>query len=113
MQNSRDKYIPALGYSWLTSLYDPVVGWTIRESAFKTDLLQQANIRSCDRVLDLGCGTATLTIAIKQAHPKAEIVELDCDPTIIKQARTKAQKSGTNIALAQGFSYDLPYDDNR
>ncbi|KRI69652.1 hypothetical protein APC61_19605 [Acinetobacter baumannii] len=36
-------YIPALGYQWLTKLYDPIVRWTMRESAFKRELVKQVN----------------------------------------------------------------------
>jgi hypothetical protein len=35
-------YIPALGYHWLTGLYDPVMRVTTREAAFKQALLDQA-----------------------------------------------------------------------
>ena len=31
------------------------------------------------RVLDLGCGMATLMIQIKRAHPEAEVVGIDVD----------------------------------
>jgi hypothetical protein len=40
-----DRYIPALGFGWLTSLYDPVVRWTTREKAFKSELLRQADLQ--------------------------------------------------------------------
>lgn len=58
----REHYTPALRFGWLTSLYDPVIGWTMREAAFKRRLVGKAGIKPSHRVLDLGCGTATLTI---------------------------------------------------
>ena len=35
-----DKYIPALRFDWLTTIYDPIVRLTTRETAFKTALIK-------------------------------------------------------------------------
>lgn len=67
-----DRYIPALRFEWLSTLYDPVM-LLMRESTFKRTLVEQANIKNGYRLLDLGCGTATLTILIKKAHPGTEV----------------------------------------
>ncbi len=111
MSGKDERYIPALSYDWLTFLYDPVVRLTTREVAFKTALLTQAMIQPGQRVLDLGCGTATLTIAIKQAHPQATVIGIDGDPAILRQARAKAGRNGAEIQLDRGMSYELPYTD--
>ena len=63
------------------------------------------------RVLDLGCGTATLTLMVKSAHPEAEIVGLDGDPKVLALAQAKADRQGLEIQLDQGLSTDLPYED--
>jgi trans-aconitate methyltransferase len=76
MPEDQDKYIPALRYRWLTSLYDPIVRWAIRESTVKGQLVNQADIALKQKVLDLGCGTATLTILLKQTYPEAEVIGL-------------------------------------
>ena len=111
MRTEKDKYIPALSYDWLTAFYDPVVRWTTREKTFKHRLLQQANIQPAHRVLDLGCGTATLTIAIKQAVPKATVEGLDGDANILTIARDKARQAGVEIHFDEGLSNQLPYTD--
>jgi len=56
-------YSYALRYAWLTSVYDPVVRWTCRETKFKSELVRQAGVSNGDLVLDLACGTGTLTIS--------------------------------------------------
>jgi ubiquinone/menaquinone biosynthesis C-methylase UbiE len=105
------KYIPALGFEWLTPLYDPVM-LLMRESTFKRTLIEKANIKNGYRILDLGCGTATLTILIKKTYPGAEVTGLDGDPKILEIARAKVAKAGLDIPLDMGMSFELPYPDS-
>jgi ubiquinone/menaquinone biosynthesis C-methylase UbiE len=107
--NPKADYIPALGHEALTPLYDPLLRWVMREEQFKRYLIQQAQIQSGYRVLDLGCGTATLTIRVKQAHPEAEVVGLDGDAQVLKIGRQKATRAGVAITLDEGMAYQLPY----
>ena len=60
--SSKSEYVPALSYNWLTPLYDAVVATTTRERTFKHALIDQADIKAGQQVLDLACGTGTLTI---------------------------------------------------
>ena len=106
-----EQYIPALRFDWLTFLYDPVVRLTTREATFKSALLAQARIQFRQHILDLACGTATLTIAIKQAYPQTRVVGIDGDLAILRQARRKAQRAGVEIQFDEGLSYALPYAD--
>ena len=106
-----DRYVPALGYRWLTALYDPVVRATTRESTFKSALLDQAALKPAERILDLACGTATLTIAAKLREPSADIAGLDGDPEILKPAREKARDAGAAIHFDEGYSDRMPYAD--
>lgn len=105
------KYIPALNFDWLTPLYDPVVKWLMPESEFKGRLVEQARISAGHRVLDVGCGTATLTVLVKQTHPGAEVFGLDGDAKILGIARRKAEKAGVALTLTEGMSFHLPYAD--
>ncbi len=61
-------YIPALRFRWLTRFYDPILRAALKEEKFKRLLAEQTGIQSDHRVLDLGCGTATLTLMLKQAY---------------------------------------------
>lgn len=111
MHTEKDEYIPALSYDRLTAFYDPVVRWTTREKIFKQRLLQRADVQPAHQVLDLGCGTATLTVAIKQIVPQATVRGLDGDAKILAIARDKARRAGVEIALNEGMSNELPYND--
>lgn len=112
MQTIKVRYIPALAHRWLTPLYDPVVQWTTRERAFKSSLLQQAHLQPGQRVLDLACGTATLTIAAKQAAPDAHIIGVDGDPEILERARDKTRRAGVVLPFDRAMSHQMPYEDN-
>lgn len=102
-------YIPALGFKVLTPFYDPLLRWGMREETFKNRLIEEARITPGDRVLDLGCGTGTLTILVKQRQPAAEVVGFDGDPQVLEIARAKAAQQNVNITLDQGMAYQLPY----
>lgn len=110
-RNSGQKYIPALRFTWLTSLYDPLVAWTAREDTFKRRLVKEAKIAAGHSVLDLGCGTATLTILIKQKHPEATVAGLDGDKQILAIARKKVERHGLDISLDFSLATELPYPD--
>ena len=103
-------YIPALSFKWLTPLYDPVLKWVMHEDAFKRELVQQASIQPKMKVLDLGCGTGTLTLMLKRTHPEAQITGLDGDPEVLDIARKKTR--GVDIQWDEGLASSLPYPDS-
>lgn len=107
---SEKRYIPALSFRWLTPLYDPLLKWIMREETFKRRLTSQANIQPGMTVLDLGCGTGTLTLMIKRAHPNADVTGLDGDPQVLDIARDKSR--GVNIQWDEGLASSLPYPDS-
>lgn len=103
-------YLPALRYHWLTAFYDPLLRWTLRESTFKRHLVKQAGIDAGHRVLDLGCGTGTLTLLIKSHYPKSEVFGLDADPKVLKVAGAKAA-ARLKVRFDHGMAFELPYPD--
>ncbi len=104
-------YLPALRFSALTRIYDPVIRVTTREGRFKEMLVEQAAPEPGQRILDLGCGTGTLAIQVKQREPRAEVVGLDADPEMLDQARRKAQRAGVELKFTEGMSNELPFED--
>lgn len=109
MSEPQARYVPALGYAWLTRLYDPVVRLTTRERHFKQALLQQARLSSGMEMLDLACGTGTLALMALQQVPGLRMRGLDGDPAILAIAQAKAAQAGAAIPFDQGLSTALPY----
>ena len=103
------RYIPAAGYDWLLPLYDPLQRWVLREEAVKQPLVEQAAIRPGHRILDLGCGTGSLTLLTKRLHPDAWVVGIDPDPKALARAARKAERWRLEVALERGFSDRLPH----
>ncbi len=108
MGDTHRSYIPAAGHDWLLPLYDPLQRWLVREGV-KRALLDDANVGADQRVLDIGCGTGTLTILVQQLHPQAEVVGLDPDPKALAIAEQKSEKADVAVRFDRGFSDELPY----
>jgi ubiquinone/menaquinone biosynthesis C-methylase UbiE len=109
---SDDRYIPAAGRAAFTRLYDPVMTLTMREETFRPRLLAAVRDALPDggRVLDVGCGTGTLAIALAAARPDARISGIDGDPEALALARAKP--GATTITWVQGLATALPEIDD-
>jgi ubiquinone/menaquinone biosynthesis C-methylase UbiE len=108
--DSHSHFIPAAGHDRLLPLYDPL-NWLLRTDRHRAWLVDTAAIHAGERVLDLGCGTGALSLALKARHPEAAVHALDPDPKALARARAKATDAGLSVAFEQGFADALPYPD--
>lgn len=104
-------FVPALRFRALTRFYDTTVRFTTRERRVKQYLLDAAAITPGALVLDLGCGTGTLSIWIKQQCPDARVVGLDADREILEIARRKAKRAAVDIEFLEANAADIPMQD--
>lgn len=107
-ERPREPFVPALRFRVLTQTYDRLLALTLDETAHKGALIEQAAIAPGQAVLDLGCGTGTLTRMIKAAHADASVTGLDLDPEALAIARRKAAGAGLDIAFVQGSATEPP-----
>ncbi|MCX8072815.1 MAG: class I SAM-dependent methyltransferase [Candidatus Binatia bacterium] len=103
--------MPALGFRWLTPLYDTVVRASTKERTFKHARIEQAHNRPQQRVQDLGCGTGTLAIWVKQQRPEAEVTGTYADRDVLRLALRKADQASVSVRFDQAFAERLPYRD--
>jgi len=68
-----------------------------------------AQLRPGMNVLDVGCGTGTITVDLAQRVAPGRVVGVDSEPQVIGQARERARqlKIG-NVEFVVGDAYDLP-----
>lgn len=112
MQKSgQSKYVPALGFNFLTPCYDTVVGLTGRERTVKQALVKQAGLACGQQVLDLACGTGTLAILIKKHQPGVKLSGIDGDRKVLSIAARKVQKAQVEVRFQQALSFALPYSE--
>ncbi|MGF1493938.1 MAG: class I SAM-dependent methyltransferase [Microcoleaceae cyanobacterium] len=56
------------------------------------------------RILDLGCGTGSTTLLLKQKFPDAEVIGLDLSPQMLIVADIKAREAGLEIQWCHGLA---------
>lgn len=94
--------------------YDAVTRLAARPN--ETKLRQQAiaAIKSQpQRILDLGCGTGSSTLSLKQAFPEAEVIGLDISPYMLLMAEYKSKKANLAILWQQGLAEATSFPDNK
>lgn len=106
----RTDFAPAAGRHGLTALYDPVVALTMRERIFRSRLLAQVAEGDPGAILEIGCGTGSLTVPLAERLPEAQVVGLDPDDQALARARAKdpagrvdwREGSATELAMPDG-----------
>ncbi|HSU90255.1 MAG TPA: class I SAM-dependent methyltransferase, partial [Sporolactobacillaceae bacterium] len=110
MEHAERSYLPAMGKRWLLPLYDPLLK-LLGVDKTKRRLIEQAELKSGFRVLDIGCGTGSLAVLIKRMHPEVDVIGVDPDPAALSLSERKASRSGLSIEFDRGFSDHLSYPD--
>jgi ubiquinone/menaquinone biosynthesis C-methylase UbiE len=70
-----------------------------------------AGVKDGERVLDVGCGTGSLTFALPQIANVAEISAIDYSPVFVEEAVRRNKDS--RISIKQGDACALPFPDSR
>jgi ubiquinone/menaquinone biosynthesis C-methylase UbiE len=99
-----------MGRDWLLPLYDPFTRLIGVQSAHR-QLVEQAELDSATRVLEIGCGTGNVALLVKRTRPQLAVVGLDPDPKALACAARKARRAGLTLELDRGFADQLPYPD--
>jgi len=74
--STQTTFIPGLSDPRLTHFYDPVMKWVSWEEFFRRPLVDAVQATPSDTIIDVGCGTGTLTVALAQAVPASTVIGL-------------------------------------
>ena len=107
--NDAPRYVPAAGIDALTGVYDVGVRLTMREGRWRRLIVDEIAAADPRVVLDVGCGTGTLTIATAEELPSARVVGLDGDRTVLGIAGRKA--GSERVDWVEGLADELPFAD--
>jgi ubiquinone/menaquinone biosynthesis C-methylase UbiE len=109
---SKTKFIPALGYDFLSDYYDLAIKVTMPEKKFRNRLIDFVDPKENEKIVEFGFGTAQNIIILKQRFPNCNVLGVDIDPKIKSIAEYKLNKAGIQVPL---FLYDgnkLPFEDD-
>ncbi|WP_194954598.1 class I SAM-dependent methyltransferase [Sphingopyxis solisilvae] len=107
MTDTDRDFVPALGKSGSLDRYDAAIALMTREKRWRSDLLKLVAPQPGDRIVDIGCGTGTLAIALKEGEPESEILAVDPDPAVLEIAQTKARTAGADIHWFEAMGDEL------
>ena len=108
---TRSSFTPALGYHWLTGLYDAIVTLTMPIARIHTRLVDILHPEAGECILDFGFGTAAVSLSIKERMPNVALTGVDIDPNVRQYALRNAERKGVPLTLDLYDGGRLPYDD--
>jgi demethylmenaquinone methyltransferase/2-methoxy-6-polyprenyl-1,4-benzoquinol methylase/phosphoethanolamine N-methyltransferase len=96
--------------------YDALVGLMTlgQEQKLRQVTLDLARIKPGERILEVGCGTGTLSLGAKRAAgPVSQVAGVDIAPDMLETARRKAAKAGLDVGFQVGRIEAIPFPDNQ
>ncbi|HEY8490121.1 MAG TPA: methyltransferase domain-containing protein, partial [Dehalococcoidia bacterium] len=82
-----------------------------RDRAVRETFMEIAAPAPGERVLDVGCGTGTLAIAVKQRVGAGAVHGIDASPEMIEVAREKAARAGSDVDFRVALIEAIPFPD--
>lgn len=92
--------------------YDPITQYVLPPNE---TLVRQCLINAIQsqprRILDLGCGTGSTTLMLRQAFPQAQVIGLDLSPYMLVRAEHKAIAANLDIQWLHGDAENTGFTD--
>lgn len=100
-------------YGWDRAVHDYEPAWKRQLEPAQTRLLEMANLRSGEHVLDVACGTGLVTLrAALQVGPTGTVIGTDIAAKMIEQARHAAARQQLhNVSFDRMGAEDLQLPD--
>lgn len=110
-KEENNSYIPPMHLNFLTPIYDigcSLMGFGKR---FRSAIVKSLGIAGKEKVLDAGCGTGALLMALKGRYPDVVAEGLDPDEKALEIAKRKSGRKGLDIKWHLGFMEKMPFED--
>ncbi|MDO7867448.1 class I SAM-dependent methyltransferase [Nocardioides jiangxiensis] len=104
-----DGHVPALGFAGLTRFYDTAIALSMREPHWRPRIVDLVAAEAPRTVLDVGCGTGTLALALAGRLGAGVVTGLDLDPDVM--ALAQAKEGAGDVRWQIGSATLLPYAD--
>lgn len=103
-------FVPAMGTDGMLPLYDLVARLAGAHAMYRA-VVEATDLQAGMRVLDVGCGTGSLAMAVGRRHREVEVIGLDPDERVLVRARRKAARARLAVRFEQGYVQELPHPD--
>ncbi|NER21382.1 MAG: class I SAM-dependent methyltransferase [Symploca sp. SIO1B1] len=92
--------------------YDPITKYVLppNETWVRQGLIDAVK-GTPRRILDLGCGTGSTTLMLKQAFPQAEVIGIDLSPYMLFMADYKAKSAGLELQWLHANAEETGFPD--
>jgi len=95
-----------------TPLYDTVNAVAMRQGQWRPRLVERAlGSGAPPRILDLGCGTGEMALAIARVSPGVKLIGVDGDADVLERAAAKARAEGIELELHEALADRVPLPD--
>jgi ubiquinone/menaquinone biosynthesis C-methylase UbiE len=105
------RLIPAARFHLLTPAFDLMCALMGLGARFTKRVVRTVRVPLNARVLDAGCGSGRVVLAVKFGSPDAEVIGLDGDPRILTIARRKADRRDLDVEFFEGLIEAMPFPD--
>lgn len=99
-------YTPPLG-SGDTADYDRAIRRWTREMRWRRAMVEALAPRPGETIVDVGCGTGSFAVMLKNAEPGLDLVGIDPDEEALAIARAKAEAASLAIRWECGFARNV------
>jgi len=96
-------FTPPLG-TGDTADYDRAIRTWTREQRWRGAMLDLLAARPGETITDVGCGTGSFAILLKQRHPNVSVIGIDPDAEALGIARDKSATASVMVDWRQGFA---------